>query len=161
MIRHAIAAATLLASAPLAAQATTQYEIEARYDRALAAGYKALFLCSAIANAERNGASRTPASVEAWELAGIQAPLDGIIDDLPYRIHRDGSGELRSVSVKWTDDALPRMAVHNSRRGCSQLPIGGAPLPIRSARRNWCLELFGGRLRDLRAFGRFRRKQGA
>ena len=130
MIRHTLAAAALLASVPLAAQSTTQDEIEARYDRALAAGYKALFLCSAIANAERNGATRTPESVEAWELTGIQSPLDSMIDDLPYRIHRDGSGELRSVSVKWTDDALPRMAVHNSRRGCSQLPIGGAPLPI-------------------------------
>ena len=79
MIRHTLAAAALLASVPLAAQSTTQDEIEVRYDRALAAGYKALFLCSAIANAERNGATRTPESVEAWELTGIQAPLNSII----------------------------------------------------------------------------------
>ncbi|HCO47410.1 MAG TPA: serine hydrolase, partial [Erythrobacter sp.] len=56
MIRHAITAAALLAAAPLAAQSVTQEQIETRYDRSLAAGYKALFLCSAIANAERNGA---------------------------------------------------------------------------------------------------------
>ncbi|MEC7288926.1 MAG: cytochrome P450, partial [Pseudomonadota bacterium] len=43
------------AAAPLAAQSTTQDDISARYDRALAAGYKALFLCSAIANAEIDG----------------------------------------------------------------------------------------------------------
>lgn len=130
MIRHALAVTALLASAPLAAQSTTQEELQARYDRALAAGYKALFLCSAIANAERNGATRTPESVEAWELAGIQAPLDDMIGQLPFRIERDGSGELRIVSVQWADDASPRMAVHDSRMGCSQLPIGGAPLPI-------------------------------
>ncbi|HAV79947.1 MAG TPA: serine hydrolase, partial [Erythrobacter sp.] len=49
MIRHAITAAALLAAAPLAAQSVTQEQIETRYDRSLAAGYKALFLCSAIA----------------------------------------------------------------------------------------------------------------
>ncbi|HCJ45066.1 MAG TPA: serine hydrolase, partial [Erythrobacter sp.] len=72
MIRHAITAAALLAAAPLAAQSVTQEQIETRYDRSLAAGYKALFLCSAIANAERNGALRTAESVFEWELSGIQ-----------------------------------------------------------------------------------------
>ncbi|KWV96364.1 serine hydrolase [Erythrobacter sp. AP23] len=134
MIRHALAAAALLASAPLAAQSASQDEIEARYDRALAAGYKALFLCSAIANAERNGATRTPESVEAWELTGIQAPLDEIVADLPYRILRDPDGELNQVSVEWAGDMPPRVAVHDSRRGCQQMPIGGAPHPIRTKR---------------------------
>ena len=44
MIRHAITAAALLAAAPLAAQSVTQEQIVTRYDRSLAAGYKALFL---------------------------------------------------------------------------------------------------------------------
>jgi len=130
MIRHAFAAAALFAAAPLAAQSTTQEQLDTRYDRALAAGYKALFLCSAIANAERNGAVRTPESVAQWELAGIQAPLDELVGDMPYQITRDGDGELANVSVAWADDMRPRMAVHNSKMGCSQLPIEGVPVPI-------------------------------
>ncbi|MBX9727401.1 MAG: serine hydrolase, partial [Sphingopyxis sp.] len=50
-----------MATAPLAAQTATaptaqsqQEAIQARYDRALAAGYKALMLCGAIASAERS-----------------------------------------------------------------------------------------------------------
>ena len=99
MMRHAFAAAALLAAAPLAAQSTTQDDISARYDRALAAGYKALFLCSAIANAERNGTTRTPESVAAWELTGIQSPLDAVVHDLPYTIDRDSDGGIRQVVV--------------------------------------------------------------
>ena len=139
MIRPAFAAAALfaaplLAVAPAAAQSTTQEQIDTRYDRALAAGYKALFLCSAIANAERNGAQRSPESVMAWELTGIQAPLDQLIDAMPYELSRDKDGELRSVSVTWAEDARPRIAVHNSRRGCAQLPIDGAPMPFATKR---------------------------
>ena len=134
MMRHAFAAAALLAAAPLAAQSTTQDDISARYDRALAAGYKALFLCSAIANAERNGTTRTPESVAAWELTGIQSPLDAVVHDLPYTIDRDSDGEIRQVVVEWAGDMPPRIAAHDSRRGCSQLPIGGAPHPIRTKR---------------------------
>ena len=125
---------TAFAAAPLAAQSTTQDDISARYDRALAAGYKALFLCSAIANAERNGTTRTPESVAAWELTGIQSPLDAVVHDLPYTIDRDSDGEIRQVVVEWAGDMPPRIAVHDSRRGCSQLPIGGAPHPIRTKR---------------------------
>ena len=40
MIRHALAAIALLAATSLAAQSTTQDELDARYDHALAAGYK-------------------------------------------------------------------------------------------------------------------------
>ncbi len=134
MIRWTIAAAFLLPSAPLAAQTATQEDLQARYDRGLAAGYKALFLCSAIANAERNGVTRAPESVEKWELTGIQAPLETMIDDLPYQISRDRSGELVDVRVTWADDARPRIAVHDSRMGCSQLPPEGASLPIATKR---------------------------
>lgn len=134
MIRPALAAAALLAAAPLAAQSATQDELNSKYDRALAAGYKALFLCSAIANAERNGATRTPESVAAWELTGIQPPLDELVGTMPYHITRDSDGELRNVTVDWANDMRPRMAVHDSRMGCSQLPIDGVPLPIATKR---------------------------
>jgi CubicO group peptidase (beta-lactamase class C family) len=138
MIRHVLAAAALLAATPVAAQSTTQDELAARYDRALAAGYKALFLCSAIANAERNGAVRTPASVEAWELTGIQAPLDEIAPELAYEIHRrpasstaaSGSNEVSHVSVDWAESMPPRIARHDSRMGCQLAPIGGGLPPF-------------------------------
>lgn len=130
MIRTIFAAAALLAAAPLAAQTVSQEQIDARYDRALAAGYKALFLCSAIANAERNGAARSAESIERWELTGIQAPLDAIVPALGYEIARFDDGELRQVSVIWAEDMRPRIAAHNSQMGCSLLPIGGVESPI-------------------------------
>ena len=126
MNRSILAAAVLLSAAPLAAQSTTQDELEARHDRALAAGYKALFLCSAIANAEANGAARTPESVEQWELTGVQAPLDAIMPDLEHRIYRsgDGAGALARVEVDWSEDMPPRIARHRETGGCSQEPVG-------------------------------------
>ena len=126
-------AAALLAAAPACAQ--SQDELDARYDRALAAGYKALMLCSAIANAERAGAERTPESVERWELAGIQAPLDTIVGELPYKIERTGenppgsSPQLRLVEVQWADDMAPRIAMHDSQKGCHLQPVG-AGMPV-------------------------------
>ncbi|MFA6218188.1 MAG: serine hydrolase [Erythrobacter sp.] len=134
MIRQTIAAVALLAASPLLARSNPQDELRSRYDRVLAAGYKALFLCSAIANAERNGTVRTPESVEQWELTGIQAPLDGLVGAMPYRIMRDPDGELASVSVEWGEESLLRIAVHDSRMGCSQLPVNGMPLPIATKR---------------------------
>ena len=146
MIRTAIlAASTLLFAAPAAAQ--SQADLDARYDRALAAGYKALFLCSAIANAERNGASRSPESVMEWELSGIQAPLNEIVPDLSYRIVRSGQADdlqeaatlssadgyvraasvIARVEVDWTPDMPSRIAVHDAGEGCHLMPIGAAP----------------------------------
>lgn len=122
MIRKTLAAAALLFASPVIAQ--SQAELDARYDRALAAGYKALMLCSAIANAERNGTTRTPESVVQWELTGIQAPLDAIVAELPYKIARDGPGLVRRVAVSWSDDLPPRIAERSSGTGCSLMPVG-------------------------------------
>lgn len=126
MIRHLLAVAALLAPVPALAQ-TAQDALDARYDRALAAGYKALMLCGAIANAERAGTVRTPESVMQWELTGIQAPLDEIVAGLPYAIERGAAGQVGHVAVEWADDMPPRVAVHNSQRGCSVLPVGAEP----------------------------------
>lgn len=136
MIRHALAVAALLAPVPALAQ-SQQETLDARYDRALAAGYKALFLCSAIANAERAGTTRTPESVMQWELTGIQAPLNAIVSELPYEIVRANGGEaqVHHVSVTWAEDMPARYAVHNSGKGCSLLPIGGEPSSDYSAAR--------------------------
>ncbi|MBU7579055.1 MAG: serine hydrolase [Porphyrobacter sp.] len=127
MTRTALAAATLLlAAVPVAAQ-NQQAELDARYNRARAAGYKAPMPCGASASAERSRArERSEESVLAYELAGIQQPLDGIIGDLPHRITRwpEGRRPIRHVTVDWAKDMPPRIAFQRSVGGCSLGPIG-------------------------------------
>lgn len=132
MIRTAFLATTtlLLAAAPAIAQ-SQQQALDARYDRALAAGYKALMLCSAMANAEANGVARTPESVAQWELAGIQPPLDGIVADLPFEVVRRPDGLIAHVTVVWSDDLPARIASHSPGHGCHALPVGARPPAIR------------------------------
>jgi len=122
LILAATTAAFALAS-PVAAQ-SQQERLDARYDRALAAGYKALMLCSAIAIAERNGTTRTPESVAQWELAGIQVPLDRIVGELPFEIIRHPSEQIAHVAVQWADDMPARFASHIPGRGCHAEPVG-------------------------------------
>lgn len=131
MIRTSLAALAALAlPASLAAQSTTQEQLDARYDRALAAGYKALFLCSALANAQRNGVERAPGSVEAWELTGIYPRIDAIIGDLDYSILPDAAGRVALVEVEWAEDMPPRFAEASHDQGCRLAPIGlEAPTP--------------------------------
>lgn len=126
------AAVLAIAAVPLAAQ--DQPEIS-RYDRALAAGYKALMLCGAIANAERAGVQRSPESVIVWELSGIQDPQSRVVADLPYKIVRSTSSkpapsQIVQVEVEYAPDTMPRIAIHNSQQGCSILPIMGGPTPV-------------------------------
>ena len=91
-----------------------------------------MFLCSAIANAERGpGGTRSVEDVIEWELTGIQDPLDDIVRELPHRItyrtdpERPQVGpELDMVAVEWVEDAEPRIARHRSGRGCAIYPIG-------------------------------------
>ena len=133
MIRTLTAAAALLAAAPLAAQSTTQEQIDARYDRALAAGYKALFLCGALANTERAGTKRTEQNILEWELSGIQAPLDSLVPELQHTVYRFGNGEgaVSHVSVEWAEDMPPRLAWHRQEGGCAIAPIGATEPPKR------------------------------
>ncbi|MEO0690578.1 MAG: serine hydrolase [Pseudomonadota bacterium] len=121
-----LAAAALSLSASATAQ-SAQERLDTRYDRALAAGYKALFLCSAIANAEANGTTRTPESVHEWELTGIQQPLDGMIREMEYEIVRRPTGQIAHVQVAWADDMPDRVAAYyGTQTGCSIWPIGAA-----------------------------------
>ncbi len=124
-------------AAPLAAQ-SQQQALDARYDRALAAGYKALMLCSAMALAEANGTARTPESVTAWELTGIQAPLAELVGELPFKIVRGPTGTIAHVAVSWADDMPARIAGHNPGRGCHAEPLGASratprPAPVTSS----------------------------
>ena len=140
MIRTALAAATLLLAAAPAIAQSQQEALDARYNRALAAGYKALTLCSAIANAERNAGARTrsPQSVHEWELAGIYPALDPIIRDLPFEIVRAADRRVNHVAVSWAADMPPRYARHDAGEGCKVLPIGAAaPATDRWPRDRW------------------------
>jgi len=128
MIRTILAApmflGALLLTPPAAAQ-NQQERLDARYTHALAAGYKALMLCSAIAHAEASGTTRTPESVAQWELTGIQAPLDAIVGALPFELVRRPSGQIAHVAVSWADDMPARIAAYyGPETGCSILPIG-------------------------------------
>lgn len=119
-----LAAGAALACSTLASAQSAQDQLDQRYTRALAAGYKTLMLCSAIGNAEANGAKRTSESVHEWELAGIQAPLNDIVQDLDYEIVRRPNGRIAHVAVDWAEDMPPRVAVYFAGSGCSALPIG-------------------------------------
>jgi CubicO group peptidase (beta-lactamase class C family) len=86
--------------------------------RAMAAGYKALTVCSALKTAEAAGGSRTLASVEANELVGVYPEIDAIVRGMPVQI-----GE-RQISVPWDEAMPPRTAVYSPGRGCAILPVG-------------------------------------
>nr|WP_137678049.1 serine hydrolase [Parerythrobacter lutipelagi] len=128
IFRIASATALLLAPVPAFAQ-SQQDELDARYDRALAAGYKALFLCGAIANAERNGVNRPVTSVTAWELTGVYPAIDPIVRTLDHRIVRAENGPISHVEVDWAEDMPPRFAKASYKDGCRLAPIGLAPGP--------------------------------
>jgi len=87
------------------------------YQRALAAGYKAAFLCSGIFNA-----GRTQAQVEALELTGIYPEYQPLIAGMPVKIIH--TTEAVQVQVSWSDTMPPRKAVWHGDIGCQLQPIG-------------------------------------
>ncbi|VAW04831.1 hypothetical protein MNBD_ALPHA04-2210, partial [hydrothermal vent metagenome] len=101
--------ASLLLLGPAQAQDPTDY------DRALAAGYKAQFICSGLWN---GGKSLT--DIEADELTGIYERVADIVPTLTAEIDRDE----RQVRVKFSEDMPPRTALWNRRSGCTSMPIG-------------------------------------
>lgn len=122
----AVAAAALAFTSSASAQ-SAQDKLDERYNLALAAGYKALFLCGAIANAERNGVNRPVDSVEMWELTGVYPQIDPIVRELPHRIVRIEQGMIGHVEVDWADDMPPRFAKASFKDGCKLAPIGLDP----------------------------------
>jgi CubicO group peptidase (beta-lactamase class C family) len=112
----AFAGATL-AFLLLAAPAPAQVD-RPEYVRALAAGYKAGFLCSNIFN---GGLSE--AQTEADDLKGTYAELDPIFPLLPAEIDR----KQRQVRVRYSDRMPPRIAQWRPALGCAHLPIGSPP----------------------------------
>lgn len=110
--RAAAAFALLLSGAALA------QEDRPAYVRALAAGYKAAFVCSNLFN---GGISQE--QTEADDLRGTYAALNPIFPALTAKVDRQN----RTVSVAYDGAMPPRIAVWRPSLGCTQLPIGAGP----------------------------------
>ena len=114
-LKIAALTASLLFAAPAVAQTPSQ---PTPTHRALAAGYKALTMCSALFTAQQAGASRTPESVETHELVGIYPEFQPLIGAMKAEI---GDGE---VSVAWDEAMPPRLAQFTPGQGCVIQPVG-------------------------------------
>ena len=95
-----------------------QNEEPSPHDLAIAAGYKAAFLCSGIFNA-----GQSEAEVAADDLTRIYPAYRPLIRDLPVEIDR----ERQRVSVRFAHDMPPRVAQWRPQLGCAQLPTGADP----------------------------------
>lgn len=112
-----IATAALLALMP----AVTLAAPPDAHTRALAAGYKAAFLCSDLFNARVSEAQAT-----ADDLEGIYPDYQALVRELPAVIDR----KAHLVSVKFDERLPPRIAAWRPHLGCTQLPIGAAATEV-------------------------------
>jgi len=113
MRRHALSFVILAAlCAPSGAQEAGPHL------RALAAGYKAAFLCSGLFNA-----GQTEAQVEADDLSRVYPEYRPLLPTLTARVDRAA----KTVSVGFADGLPPRVAAWRPHLGCAQLPTGADP----------------------------------
>jgi CubicO group peptidase (beta-lactamase class C family) len=115
-MRLLLLASALLSASPAIAQPRADI-----YARALAAGYKASFLCSDIFNA-----GQTEEQVERDDLQRTYSELVPIMAGQKAEIDREG----RRVSVAFDDKLPPRVAVWRPYLGCAQWPIGASETPL-------------------------------
>jgi CubicO group peptidase (beta-lactamase class C family) len=111
----------LLAAFLLAAPASAQVD-RPEYLRALAAGYKASFLCSDIFNA-----AQTEDQVAKDDLQRIYPELEPLVAKLQAKVDR----ESKTVSVAFDERLPPRIAAWRPHLGCAQLPIGAGADSVR------------------------------
>ena len=109
------------ALALLATPASAQDKPPSLHVRALAAGYKAAFLCSGLFNA-----GQTEAQVEADDLTGAYPELRPLLPALTATVDRDA----KTVSVPFADNMPPRIAAWRPHLGCAQLPTGADPRAV-------------------------------
>ncbi|MFS0738437.1 serine hydrolase [Sphingomonas sp. 1P06PA] len=104
------------------------------HDRAIAAGYKALFLCNGLFVA-----GQSEAAIGRDDLAGAYPAMQPLVDALPARIDRAG----QTVRVAFADAMPARIAARRGGFGCVLAPAGAAndsmlptiaPLPLHDAR---------------------------
>jgi CubicO group peptidase (beta-lactamase class C family) len=93
---------------------------------ALAAGYKAAFLCSG-----RWNAGQDEASITRDDLDGIYPEYQPLMAGLTAKIDETA----RTVSVHFAESMPPRIAVWRPLLGCAQLPIGAPATAARLAPR--------------------------
>jgi CubicO group peptidase (beta-lactamase class C family) len=86
--------------------------------RAMAAGYKALTVCSALKTALNAGGERTLESVEVNELVGIYPELDPLVREMPVEVSD------YAVKVAWDESMPPRVAIWRPGAGCAITPVG-------------------------------------
>ncbi len=125
-MRRTLALSALLClTAPALAQSpqSVRADDRANYVRAIAAGYKAAFLCGGIFNA-----GRTERQVEALELKGIYPEYDQIVPTLSAQVDRRAG----TVSVAFDRQLTPRLAVWTAGKGCTLAPIGAPAAAHRS-----------------------------
>ena len=113
----------LLVASAIALAAPAVGQDQARYQRALAAGYKASFLCSDMFNG-----GMSEAQVEQDDLQRTYPELVPLMAGMKAGIDR----QARTVSVAFDDAMPPRVAAWRPFLGCAQLPIG-APAGTASA----------------------------
>jgi CubicO group peptidase (beta-lactamase class C family) len=102
------------AAVPLVGQAQ-----EDPHHRALAAGYKAAFVCSGVFNA-----GQAPEQIAADDLEGIYVQYQELVRSLPApQVDRTQ----RMVSMAFDEKLPPRISVWRPGLGCTQLPIGAGP----------------------------------
>ncbi|MEO8926278.1 MAG: serine hydrolase [Caulobacteraceae bacterium] len=85
---------------------------------ALAAGYKAAFVCSGIFDA-----GEPEAEIAADDLEGIYPQYQAAVRTLAAKVDR----RARTVSVAFDERLPPRIAAWRPLLGCAQLPIGAEP----------------------------------
>lgn len=116
MKRQWLAVLAAAISTPLFAQAITV--APSAYHRAIAAGYKAAFLCGGVFLAGRN-----EAQIESLELTGVYPEYERIMPTLRGSVDR----ERGMVTVSFADNLPPRRAEYRKGRGCVLMPIGATP----------------------------------
>jgi CubicO group peptidase (beta-lactamase class C family) len=118
----AFAGATAFLAALLLATPTSAQVDRPEYLRAVAAGYKAAFLCSDIFTA-----GQSEAQVEADDLQRIYPELEPLLPKLEATIDR----ESKTVSVVFDSKLPPPVAAWRPQLGCAQLPIGAKAEAVR------------------------------
>ncbi len=113
----AAALLSILQSAPVPAQTSAPDQ----RTLALAAGWKALFLCSGTFVA-----GMAQADIAANDLQGGYPELQPHLAALPASISEPG----RTVSVSFDTALPPRVARHSPGQGCTLLPIGADPAQV-------------------------------
>jgi CubicO group peptidase (beta-lactamase class C family) len=124
MIRT-LGAAVLLLTAPAAAAHEPLPTIDdPAFARSLAAGYKALMRCGALANQRPAAWMRGPQSVDAMELDGIYPELQPLLPATAAQEIRGEDGQISYVTARHGPSGPERFAVYRRDKGCALAPAG-------------------------------------